>query len=47
MSKETQEGVKKQHPFSEILREGEGPNLEKKEKKKSQEGRKQLTFIFL
>lgn len=34
MSKETQEGVKKQHPFSEILREGEGPNLEKKEKKK-------------
>lgn len=44
MSKETQEGVKMQHPFSEILTEGEGPNLEQK---KSQEGRKQLMFIFL
>lgn len=48
MSKETQEGIKMQHPFSEILREGESPNLEKKTKQnKKQEGRKQLVFIFL
>lgn len=30
MSKEAQEGVKMQYSFTEILREGEGPNLEQK-----------------
>lgn len=37
MSKKTQEGVKMQHPFSEILTEGEGPNLEQKKKAKKGE----------
>lgn len=38
MSKETQEGVKMQHPFSEILTEGEGPNLEQKKKPRREKG---------
>lgn len=50
MSKETQKEGKMQHPFSETLREGEGPNLDKKtnkqKKTKKQEGKKQLMFMF-
>lgn len=42
MSKEAQEGVKMQYSFTEILREGEGPNLEQKNK----EGESNEVFIF-
>lgn len=42
LSKEAQEGVKMQYSFTEILREGEGPNLEQKNK----EGESNEVFIF-